>query len=155
MLAGKLIHRVWIQTPIEVRGATGSHKQRFTDWIEVWASVEPLSPREIFAAQQVASDLTTRIRMRWRDGLHAKMRIRHQRSAGSPTVSDYYDIEGPPVRIDGKSVELWLYCRFRDAQGFRSGESSEDQPAPAAELTVDSTTVSVDSTTVTVDQEHV
>lgn len=153
MLAGKLIHRVWIQTPQEVRGATGSHKQIYTDWKEVWASVEPLTPREIFAAQQVASDLTTRIRMRWRDGLNSKMRIRHQRTLGSPTVSDYYDIEGPPVRIDGKSVELWLYCRFRDAQGFRSGDSVENPAPPPETITSDSTVITSDSTEITSDQE--
>ena len=42
---------------------------------DIWASVEPLSGRELFAAQEFHNEVTTRIRIRYRDGVTAKMRV--------------------------------------------------------------------------------
>lgn len=80
-----------------------------------------MTAREQFAAQQISAEIDTRIRIRFRRGITAKMRVRHLVSAGSPSLFDYYDIVGPPVDIGGRRRELHLNCTKLDAEGFRTG----------------------------------
>lgn len=79
MFAGKLRHKVDIE-----HQSAGSPQQFGTGepdvaWIvflnDIWAAVEPLSGRELFAAQEFHSEVTTRIRLRYRDGITAAMRV--------------------------------------------------------------------------------
>lgn len=121
MQAGRLRHRVTIQRAVDVKTDSGAVRTEYVDWLDTWAEVAPLMPREFWAAQQVQSDITAKIRVRYRPGMNAKMRVRHQREAGSPSVVDVYDIEGPPVEVEGRRWEVWLMARRRDAEGFRSG----------------------------------
>lgn len=121
MRAGELRHRLKIQRPVQVRTGSGAFDEVFETWLEVWGAVEPLTPREIFAAAQVQSDITTRVRIRYRPGITAKMRVAWQREAGSPSIMEYFDIEGPPIEPNTVRDELWLMCRRRDAEGFRTG----------------------------------
>lgn len=67
MRAGQLRHRVTIQTLAEVQNAFGEVPQLWQDAVECWASIEPLSGRELFAAQQVRPEVTHRITMRYRE----------------------------------------------------------------------------------------
>jgi len=64
--AGKLNHRVAIQSSTSAQGATGEPTKSWDTDATVWASVEPIAGREYFAAQQVAADVTHRVRMRYR-----------------------------------------------------------------------------------------
>ncbi len=124
MDAGRLRHRVTIQRPVRERQALGSFEEKFEDWFETWASVEPLGPREYVAAAMIASDITTRIRIRWavaRTGIDATMRVAVRKMSGSPTDVTYYKIEGNPIDILGRRREIHLMCRSRDAEGFRQG----------------------------------
>ena len=76
MDAGSLNKRVTIQSPAEVRGADYADVQRtWTDVASVWASIEPLSARELFQNREVSSELTTRVRMRYLSGVSAKQRV--------------------------------------------------------------------------------
>lgn len=43
----------------------------------VWASIEPLNGRELFAAQQANAEVTTRIRIRYRKGIDRTMIARY------------------------------------------------------------------------------
>lgn len=51
-------------------------------WVDlfpsVWASIEPLRGRELFAAQEHAADVDVRIRMRYRAGVEPTMRVVHE-----------------------------------------------------------------------------
>lgn len=73
--AGKLRHRIVIQQLAEGENDMGDIVQTWTDFAAVWASIEPLSGREYFSAQQVTSETTGRIRMRYRAGVLATMRV--------------------------------------------------------------------------------
>lgn len=121
ILAGLLRHRVTIQAPTEVRTGSGATDIVYVDQFDTWASVEPLTAREMWAASQVQSEATTRIRLRYRPGITAKHRVRWRRIAGSPSVYDYFDIDGPPIDIEGRHHELHLMCVLRQAEGFRQG----------------------------------
>lgn len=121
MRAGPLRHRVTIQRNLNARAGSGAVKDEFEDWlVRIAAAVEPITGAERWVQAQPVSDITARIRVRYRDGITAKMRVTHQRAPGSPTLIDIYDIEAV-VPADGRKVELHLLCRKRDAEGFRTG----------------------------------
>ncbi len=78
MRSGKLRHRVTIQRYVlgsPQQTATGQPDGVWTDFMTVWASIEPLSGRELFAAQEHHSEITHRVRMRHDAGVTAQMRI--------------------------------------------------------------------------------
>ena len=75
MRAGALRHRVTLQQATESQNSFGEVERVWTDVATVWASVEQLSGREFIEARQVDATLSTRIRMRWRNGVTEKMRV--------------------------------------------------------------------------------
>lgn len=90
--AGKLRHRIAIQAHqyISQDPSTG---EELRDWVtvrECWASIEPLSARDLIAAQSAQSKATARITIRYADDIDASMRIRHVRR-GKDVI---YEIEG-------------------------------------------------------------
>jgi SPP1 family predicted phage head-tail adaptor len=75
MNAGRMRHRITIQQRANTPDTFGQPIESWADVATVWASVEPLQGREFFAADQVNAEVTTRIRMRWRSGITAAMRV--------------------------------------------------------------------------------
>ncbi len=77
--AGKLRHRITFQRfdgesddygdPLE---ADDSH---WTDVATTWAAIDPVSGRELYAAEQSQSEVTHKVRLRYRPGLTTAMRI--------------------------------------------------------------------------------
>jgi SPP1 family predicted phage head-tail adaptor len=55
--------------------ASGEPDDAWSDVATLWAAVEPLAGRELFAAQQHHSEVTGRIRIRYRAGVTAAMRF--------------------------------------------------------------------------------
>lgn len=78
MKIGDLRHRVTVQeavkTPDGHKGFTVSWRDLFT----AWASVKPLSGREYFTAHQMAAEITHRVKIRYRQEITVKMRIKHE-----------------------------------------------------------------------------
>lgn len=127
MHAGRLKHKVAIQRRLESDGTTGQVEERYEDWINVRAAIDPISGREFFAAAQVQAEITTKITIRYRAGVHETMRVVHTRQYGSPTLVDVYDIAAPPIDRESRHEWLELMCVKRSAEGFRS-EGSPDGP---------------------------
>lgn len=123
MRAGPLRDIVTLERPVGTKTDTGSVRDNFEPWlIDIAAAVEDIRGNESWlASQQVAADVTTRVRIRYRPGVDATMRIRQRREAGSPTIDDVMDIQAV-IRPDQRKEELHLFCTRRDAEGFRSGE---------------------------------
>jgi SPP1 family predicted phage head-tail adaptor len=71
MEPGKLRHRVTFESRKTGRDEYGQPLEGWDTIAVVWASVEPISGRELLAAQQVAGEITHRIRCRYREGLAA------------------------------------------------------------------------------------
>lgn len=78
MRAGKLRHIVTIQA-LPDDPVTNDAGQLVSDWTDfatnVWAAVEPLIGRELFTAQQVNSEVTSQIRMRYIAGMDTRKRV--------------------------------------------------------------------------------
>lgn len=86
--AGRLRHRVTIQARSNVQDpVSGETVIVWTDaWINVAAAIEPLSARELIAAQAQQSEVTARVTLRPLSGLTAQHRLVHN--------GRVYNIEG-------------------------------------------------------------
>lgn len=104
MKAGPLRHRITIQqkqTPV----TQNDYGEEVITWSEVdtvWAAVEPLSGREFLEAQRAGAEVTTRIRIRHRDGILPEMRVVWD--------SHIYDIENV-IPIEERQREIHLMCK--------------------------------------------
>lgn len=75
MQAGRLRHRLTIESPTETRDALGQAVASWTTFAQVWGDFMPLSGRERFLSQQTHAEVTARAVIRYLAGLTEKMRI--------------------------------------------------------------------------------
>ena len=76
MKAGQLRHRITIQQLSTTRDDYGGGVEAWADFAtDIPASVQPLSGRELIAAQAAMSTVTTKFGMRYIQGVTAAMRI--------------------------------------------------------------------------------
>jgi SPP1 family predicted phage head-tail adaptor len=111
MRAGKLRHRVTLQSLTAgspQQTASGQPDESWADEATIWASVEPLRGRELFAAQEHHSRVEVRIRLRYRAGITAAMRVSFD--------GRYYNIVAVLDREE-RHRELELMCE----QGVNNG----------------------------------
>lgn len=78
MQSGKLRHRITLQRQgLSQDPQTGEMLPGWQDVAAVWAGIEPLSARELIAAQAGQSEITARIVIRYRAGVLPTMRVVH------------------------------------------------------------------------------
>lgn len=76
MRAGELRHRVLIQKEQKRRDADGNFEK--SDWIDhvsVWAKVTPVSSRDLITSQAEMSEVTARMKIRYRTDIGTTMRV--------------------------------------------------------------------------------
>lgn len=73
MNPGELRHKITLQKPPEY----GQAEDAYTDVATVWANINPISGRELFAAEQFASEITHKVRIRYRNGITPSMRVKY------------------------------------------------------------------------------
>lgn len=99
MQAGKLNKRVKLQKPVKTQSpVTGGIVDGWADVAELWANVTDLSARDFVAAKAAQNEVTTRITIRWREGVTDRHRILYR--------GRVYDIQG--VLEDDKSGREYL-----------------------------------------------
>lgn len=103
MRAGRLRHRIALQSATEARDSHGQPVKTWTTQALIWAGVEPLRGKEMETAHQVAAEATVRIVMRYRSDITADWRIVFD--------SHTYEIVAPPLNPDMRNIELHLMCR--------------------------------------------
>lgn len=77
MQAGKLRHRIDIQSAAESRDAHGAITRTWTTVATRWGSIEPIRMREIFQGQQIEPRLSHAITLRYYDGLDSSYRLQY------------------------------------------------------------------------------
>lgn len=102
MEAGKLRHRVTIQSKAATRDTYGEEVIIWTTVATVWAAVEPLQGREYLEARQVTAEVSTRIIIRRRSGILPEMRAVYG--------SRIYDILAV-IEVDEARREMELMCQ--------------------------------------------
>jgi SPP1 family predicted phage head-tail adaptor len=108
MRAGLLDKRVTLQQQTTTRNSLGEAVVGWTDVATVWASIEPLQGREMWAQMQVQSEITARIRIRYRPGVVASMRVVY--GTRIFTISSVID-------ANERHAELQLMCSEGVANG--------------------------------------
>jgi SPP1 family predicted phage head-tail adaptor len=102
MRAGALRHQITIERFISGQDDYGQPIEAWEPVGTVAAAVEPLKGREFMAAQAGQSEVTTRIRLRYRAGITAADRITHE-----GTVYNVLSI----INKDMRNIELELMCK--------------------------------------------
>ncbi|WP_201319144.1 phage head closure protein [Paenibacillus sp. EPM92] len=72
---GELRHKVTINQLQSVDDGAGGSVDTWMPVATVFAAVNPLSGRELFQAQQLQSEITHKVRMRYRAGITPDMRV--------------------------------------------------------------------------------
>lgn len=105
--AGKLRHRITIQQQVEVQNPdNGAMSVDWSNVATVWAAIEPLSAKEFIASESETSKITTRVTIRFRTDVTAKMRLLHNKKG----VDFYYNVEGVLPDKDSGLEYLTLPC---------------------------------------------
>jgi SPP1 family predicted phage head-tail adaptor len=102
---GRMRHRVTIQRVDEsTRDVAGAVVPAWVAVDTVWASVEPVSGREIFASGQVQANVTHRVVIRHREDVTAKNRLVWVTSKPAGQVLNI--VAAPPEVGCGNSIEI-------------------------------------------------
>lgn len=103
MRAGQLKHRITIQRPTGAKDQWGTPEpQGWEDVARVWANVLHQSGSESIRAGADVSIVRASVRIRWREGLNAGLRVLHQ--------GQVFDIEAVLPGADRKHIDL--VCRL-------------------------------------------
>jgi len=104
MRAGLLRHRVVLEADEGTgRNSVGEHIEDWQPWGVAWAAIEPLSGQEIEDARQVAARATTKVTIRYRDGVHAGMRLVHESG-----------VLGIEAVLNERMADRWLVLLVRE-----------------------------------------
>lgn len=77
MDVGTLRHRITIQSATTAEDEFGQPIESWATFAEAWASVEQLTGREYFQAQQTQAETMFRVRIRYLSGVEQTMRVIH------------------------------------------------------------------------------
>ena len=77
MKAGDLTERVTVERFTSTQDELGQPIESWAPLFTCWAAVEPLTGREYLAAQAAVSEVTAKIRMRFRPWMTAEDRVIH------------------------------------------------------------------------------
>lgn len=102
MNAGKLRHRVIIETCSEAPNEMNELVPSWGTLATVWADIRPVAGREAMRAQQIAADANYVIEIRYYPGLTVKERIKY----GARTF-EINAIQNPEER----NISLLLFCK--------------------------------------------
>lgn len=111
MRAGNLKRRAALERRQVIRDGFGAENATWREFARVWASVEPLAGREYFQAQSVQSEVSVRVRIRWRGDVAgmeepSTIRVRVAERNGETR----YEVESV-IDVGGRGRELELMCR--------------------------------------------
>jgi SPP1 family predicted phage head-tail adaptor len=99
---GKLRHRITLQKYVSSKDSYGAENKVWSDLANVWASIEPISGKEYFAAQQVNAEVSTKIIIRYRKDVEPKMKIKY--------MGRYFEILSV-IHTKEQKKELQLMCK--------------------------------------------
>lgn len=111
MQAGTLRHRIIIERKVAgspQQNALGEPDTVWTTYLVVSASVDPVTGKEPFIAQEHLSRVSTKIRMRYRAGVTHDMRVSFN--------GNVYDIKAV-LNWGERNIEMLLLCE----QGVNNG----------------------------------
>lgn len=103
MNPGELNKRVTFQRSDTGQDGFGQPVEIWIDVVTVWASVNPIVGREFFAAETISSELTHKVKIRYRSGITPDMRIKFSERI--------FEIKAPPINYKENNTELQIMCK--------------------------------------------
>ena len=100
MRAGVLRHVVKVQEQTDTSDGMGSSTQVWTTKFKTRAAIWPLSSKERLDAMKLESEVTNKIRIRYRSGITSKDRILFG--------ARIFEIKGTPINPDERNIMLDL-----------------------------------------------
>ena len=109
MNIGALRHRVSFETVATFQDEYGCvHQDQTTAYVTLWAEVQDLAGRELYAAEELHSQIMTKITVRFHAGLSPAMVARVNMDQ-RPRTFDVMSVTDP----DGRRVMLEVLCKER------------------------------------------
>jgi SPP1 family predicted phage head-tail adaptor len=102
MRIGKLRHKITIQEYSAARDSFGAETEGWNDKASVFASITPISGKEYFASQQLNAEVTTKITIRYLEGITPKMRV-----VFGDRIFEIVSV----LNFEERNVELNLMCK--------------------------------------------
>jgi len=102
MRAGRLRHRLVLQSKTYTVNSYGEQAVTWSTETTVWGAIEPLSGREMYAQNQIQPEAKVRIVIRYNSSIDESWRVKHD--------GLYYDIEDV-INHDTRDRMLTLMCR--------------------------------------------
>jgi SPP1 family predicted phage head-tail adaptor len=90
---GELKERVRIQSLTRNPDGGGGVSETWSDVVDVWAKIEPISSREIFYSHQIALEATHKITIRYRADVSTDWRILRVRDGAVFKIAGFLDVE--------------------------------------------------------------
>jgi SPP1 family predicted phage head-tail adaptor len=119
MQSGRFRHQVSLQRRTDSQNPSGQVSHSYAEFAEPWARISSITGREFVAAQQVQSEVTTKITIRWRHDVDETCRVVHVvKHDENPQWFDVYDIVAVLPDDTGRR-ELQLMCKKLVAEGWR------------------------------------
>ena len=98
MRASKLRQRITVYKQTSGRSPTGAVSLPiWMPWQTLWASIEPLSVKDVLTAQASGSHITARCIIRYRTDIDSTMQVEHR--------GQRYDIDGDPLPDANSGLE--------------------------------------------------
>lgn len=98
----KLRDKIIIQELVQTPDGQGGFEDKWQDKITVWANIKPLRGREFFQAQQIQSEVTHKMTIRYTTKIDETNRVVYNNRV--------FDIKSPPIDIDNRHRFLELLC---------------------------------------------
>jgi SPP1 family predicted phage head-tail adaptor len=102
MNAGKLRHRVALQSCTTAKDAAGEDIRTYSTYDTVWAEIKALAGRELESAQQISEEITYKINIRY----HTTVVSDHRILFGA-RIFEIVTVTDP----DERNIELNLMCK--------------------------------------------
>ncbi|MGC7561340.1 phage head closure protein [Pasteurella sp. PK-2025] len=102
MNIGKLRHRITLQKQVNTLNEYGAAVTKWGNVATIWAEIKPLAGREYFSAQQVQSEITTQIFIRYLPGVLPTMRVKFG--------SRFFEIISV-INANERNIYLQLMCK--------------------------------------------
>jgi SPP1 family predicted phage head-tail adaptor len=109
MNIGALRHRISIASVVLTQDAYGGvHQNSTAPFVTIWGEVQDLSGRELYTAEELHSQITTKITVRFYPGINPSMVATVSMDQKTRTF-DILSVNDP----DGRRVMLELSCKER------------------------------------------
>jgi len=105
MRCGRLRHRIELQTAVRTKSSAGDDSTYWTTYATVWAAVEPITAKEQLKGDQVQSDNTHKIIIRYNGTVKPKSRVLLRTYSGTSGAA-LYNNSGCTIDTNGGLVRM-------------------------------------------------